>query len=177
MTLQDQDRGELYFPPDGLRGFAFGERLAGWHYRIGAAAIDYGGLWLLPQLILERNGLPSLSDLWWAITLLNVILLKGRTSQSLGYRLLGMQIMLPVRTPHMGDLLVLPGYGRLLVRHLAHLLDMFPYPPIMAGLVVPLFTRNHATFADLAVRTLVFRPYQRLPLVRRPQGAQTIAHL
>ncbi|MBO0678560.1 RDD family protein [Mycolicibacterium sp. S2-37] len=136
------------------------ERVAEWHTRAGALAVDVlPGLAVLgttaPWLLVG----PQLGWLWWifaVIAALTVVamaanrwLLPSTTGWSLGRALFRIRV---VRRDGAAM-----GFGRLLVRDLAHLLDT---AALFVGWLWPLWDGRRRTFADMLLRTEV-RPAAR----------------
>lgn len=163
------------------RGYIRQYRLAAWHWRVGAAIIDFGGTGWLPAeaLAFSQRVFGGPSDrllvlvvaglLWW-----NVCYTQGSTGQSLGKQLLGLQLARPVRTPDGDDYLALPGVIRATRRLLAHPVDLLVYP-ICVGAFRPLWHPKGQTFADSLTHTVVVRVPGLVELVDAPPRSQNLA--
>ncbi len=131
---------------------------ASWGARAGALCLDallgLGVLAVLAPLVLTA---PQRGLLWWGylavaavvvlLILANRWLLPAVTGWSPGRALFGIRVLLP-------DDGAAAGFGRLLVRDLAHLLDT---AAIFVGWLWPLWDSRNRTFADLLLRTEVRR--------------------
>ncbi|MFY9920455.1 MAG: RDD family protein [Mycobacterium sp.] len=132
--------------------------LASWGARAGALCADVllgvGVLAVLAPLVLTA---PQRGWLWWVymaaaavvvlLVLANRWLLPTVTGWSLGRALFGIRVVRP------GDGAAV-GFGRLLARDVAHLLDT---AAVFVGWLWPLWDSRNRTFADLLLRTEVRR--------------------
>lgn len=150
-------------------------RLANGFERTGAAFIDYWyivGIMLLPG-IFDHLFLAPFEIAWF---IFNTIVMPSLTGQSLGKRILGLYLVVPVMTRYQGNLFTVPSPLRLLYRLLWHVVDAFPYFPVLfIGPLLPFIMANRQTFADRRARTFVLAPLEPMTgLVRRPWlGSQT----
>ena len=86
----------------------------------------------------------------------NLVVLTGLTGQSVGKRILGLQVARPYMTADGRRYLAYPGIVVCLIRQIAHILDFLPFPgKIMVGCVRPLWQRRYRTLADSVVNTVV----------------------
>jgi Mce-associated membrane protein len=131
------------------------ERLAPWHLRAGAFAVDLlPGVAVVTTMALVALSVPLRSTWWWicvalgglAILLMavNRLLLPTITGWSLGRAVCGVSVV--------GDDGEAVGPWRLLLRDLAHLLDTVS---VLVGWLWPLWDSRRRTFADLLVHTEV----------------------
>lgn len=144
--------------------------LARWHIRAGAFAVDVlPGVAVAATTLLVWWAVPLYSGWWWLcvcllatvipLTLINRVVWPANRGWSLGRALLGIVVVRPDGTA--------PGLGRLLGRELAHLLDTIA---LFVGWLWPLWDARRRTFADLLLRTEVYRvePDHRPGNIRRP---------
>lgn len=154
MTNYQWDRsaeGALGAQSDGP-GYFCGHKLAGWGWRMLGAIIDYGLFFVLPYGCLGGGRLA-----WFlavTLTLGNSGLLAAYTSQSLGKRLLGMNMVWVKRTANRDLYVVAVPWYVGLIRVPIHYLD---FACCGIGLVIPLVSKSHCTIADFMCRTMVFR--------------------
>ncbi len=131
--------------------------LASWPARAGALCLDVLlGLGVLAVLVPVALTAPERGWLWWVymataavivlLMLANRWLLPATNGWSLGRALVGIRV---VRGDG-GEV----GFGRLLARDLAHLLDT---AALFVGWLWPLWDSRNRTFADLLLRTEVRR--------------------
>jgi hypothetical protein len=142
-------------PGEWTKGVVGGRRLAPWGWRLLAALIDYGPV-LLVGYLLSKLGAGAMG--WFMVIvaiLVNSAYMQGLTGQSIGKRLCGMRLAVPVVLPGGDLLLVLPGVARCAWRLLAHLLDLLPWPPFCLGLLRPGWERYYRTFGDSVAKTVV----------------------
>jgi Mce-associated membrane protein len=132
--------------------------LASWPARAGALCVDVlPGIGVLAVLVPVALTAPQRGWLWWAymataavivlLMLANRWLLPATTGWSLGRALCGIRV---VRRGDGGEV----GFGRLLARDFAHLLDTVA---LFIGWLWPLWDSRNRTFADLLLRTEVRR--------------------
>ena len=144
---------------------------ASWRLRGGAFAIDVlFGLTVVASFALAWFTAPFHSWLWWASTVaaglvvlliaLNRSLAPELTGWSLGRALFGIAVVRRDGQP--------AGFGRLLARDLAHVLDT---AALFVGWLWPLWDSRRRTFADLLLRTEVRRVSGDRPEARRAVGA------
>ncbi|MGB8503415.1 RDD family protein, partial [Mycobacterium sp.] len=145
--------------------------VASWWSRAGAFAIDVlFGLTVVASFALAWFTAPFHSWLWWASTVaaglvvlliaLNRSLAPDLTGWSLGRALFGIAVVRRDGRP--------AGFGRLLARDLAHVLDT---AALFVGWLWPLWDSRRRTFADLLLRTEVRRVSGDRPEARRAVGA------
>ena len=131
------------------------EPVAAWHTRVAAFAVDVlPGVAVLATTAPWLLAGPELGCVWWTfvvVTGLAVVVLAGNRwllpsihDWTLGRALVGIRIVRRDGRP--------PGFGRLLLRDLAHLLDT---AALFVGWLWPLWDRRRRTFADLVLRTEV----------------------
>ena len=153
------------------KGVIGGLKLAPWKWRALAALVDYLPLFVLAEMVAAAS-----ATLAWLLLIVvigvNSVVLPGRTGQSFGKQLFGLQLAVPVRTRSGDQELVLPGVGRTLGRLFAHWFDFLIGPPFCIGFLRPLWQKYYRTFADSMANTVVlFR--EDVSLERRPRGAKT----
>lgn len=145
--------------------------VASWPSRAGAFALDVlFGLGVVAVLLVVALTAPLYGWLWWLsivvgglvflLIALNRLLAPAMTGWSLGRALFGIAV---VRRG--GDR---PGPWLLLARDVAHLLDT---AALFVGWLWPLWDSRHRTFADLLLRTEVWRISGERPNVRRAVAA------
>ncbi len=129
--------------------------LAGWHIRAAALAVDVlPGLAVGVTMALVWLAVPPQGLWWWAsltvlvavtlATMANRAVLPAYIGWSLGRALLGIEVV-------QSDGAAV-GFGRLMLRELAHLLDTLS---VFVGWLWPLWDSRRRTFADLLLRTEV----------------------
>jgi uncharacterized RDD family membrane protein YckC len=164
--------------------------LANWGWRAVAGLIDYGPLFMLyyiaaaisAGLTSEQTGaglengwrigavVESLSLLLiLAIVGFNSVYLQGMTGQSVGKKLLGMQLVRGVTTTGNEDLLVRPGVLWSAFRQLLHVVDA---AVCWLGFLAPLWTNRRQTFADICCNTVVLKEPGLVLLPFAPPGAR-----
>ncbi|MQA77730.1 MAG: RDD family protein [Streptosporangiales bacterium] len=139
---------------------------AHWGLRVASLAIDVA-LFYVPMLLLvllfgvlgliDENGDPAgvvanglvsvVGLLTLGFAVVNRLVLDGRNGQSIGRRitrtrLVSLQTGRPI------------GVGRALLRQLCHLVDTATF---YVGYLLPLFTRERQTIADMVLKTVVVR--------------------
>lgn len=139
---------------------------AHWGLRMASFAIDvalfYAPLLLLFVLLtalglIDANGDPAgvvanalvgvTGVLALGFTVVNRLVLDGRSGQSIGRRI--------TRTRLVSQQTGLPiGVGRALLRQLCHVIDNATF---YVGYLLPLFTRERQTIADMVTKTVVVR--------------------
>ncbi len=137
------------------KGYHHGARLATWPWRVAAGVIDYGITWFLPAKLLGTH-FPTLT-LWLVAILIgfNSGFMQGRTSQSLGKRILGLRTIRSEVDTHSGEPLAgYPGVLRCLLRAALHAVDA---AFCFIGFLRPLWNLRRETWADSLVNTLVIR--------------------
>lgn len=139
------------------RGYLFGAELAGWHLRVVAALIDFVVTLYLPGRLMMSLGIAPDVVAMVQVTLViwNSCVEQGRSGQSVGKRVLGIQLVRPVMR-RTGRFATYPGVGRSLYRLFAHVLDV-PFLPLSIGGLRPLWHWHRQTFADTAAHTVVLR--------------------
>jgi uncharacterized RDD family membrane protein YckC len=98
----------------------------------------------------------------------NSIFLQGMTGQSIGKKVLGMQLVRGVVSDQNGKSLVRPGVLWTLIRFVSHALDTICY----IGFFAPLWTRRRQTFADMIANTAVLKEPRPIELTFAPPGAR-----
>ena len=92
------------------KGVIGGLELAPWKWRALAALVDYLPLFILAEMVAAAS-----ATLAWLLLIVvigvNSVVLPGRTGQSFGKWLFGLQLAVPVRTRSGDQELVLPGVG------------------------------------------------------------------
>jgi Mce-associated membrane protein len=144
-------------------------RLAPWHVRVGAFAVDVlPGIALVATMLLVSFTVPPRGVWWWVsisvagvaflLVLVNRLVLPTVTGLSLGRAACGIAVV--------GRDGQSPGPWRLLLRDLAHLLDTLS---LFVGWLWPLWDSRRRTFADMLLGTEVRRlePEERPGNVRR----------
>ena len=144
-------------------------RLAPWHARVGAFAVDVlPGIAVVATMLLVSFTVPLRTVWWWVsisvagvaflLMLVNRLLLPTVTGWSLGRAVCGIAVV--------GRNGEAPGPWGLLLRDLAHLLDTMS---LVVGWLWPLWDSRRRTFADMLLGTEVQRvkPDERLRNVRR----------
>jgi Mce-associated membrane protein len=144
-------------------------RLAPWHIRAGAFAVDtLPGVAVVATMALVALTVEQHAVWYWMcvcvgglailLMLVNRTLLPPITGWSLGRALFGIAVVRPDGTT--------PGAWTLLLRDLAHLLDV---ASMLVGWLWPLWDSRHRTFADIVLRTEVRRvePDERPREIRR----------
>ena len=145
--------------------------VASWPSRAGAFALDVlFGVGVVAVLLVVARTSPLYGWLWWLsivvgglvflLIALNRLLVPAMTGWSLGRALFGIAV---VRRG--GDR---PGPWLLLARDVAHLLDT---AALFIGWLWPLWDSRNRTFADLLLRTEVWRISGERPDVRRAVAA------
>jgi uncharacterized RDD family membrane protein YckC len=162
--------------------------LANWGWRVGAALIDYGPLFLLYGLAAQiaqkmrqsfyygnswaYEWAPAVENLALLVCVLivvgNSIVLQGLTAQSVGKKVLGMQVVRGVLSDQREELIVRPGVLWAFIRTISHALDAICY----VGFFVPLFTARRQTFADMIANTVVLKEPRPIDLGFAPPGAR-----
>jgi uncharacterized RDD family membrane protein YckC len=156
---------------------------ANWLWRVLAGLIDYGPLALLYYVatnlsvnFVNRIGVDLanlLSNLMLLLMLLlgalNIVVLQGLTAQSIGKKVLGLQLVRGVTTDGQDQWLVRPGVPWALIRMVAHILDAVP---CYIGFFAPLWTRKRQTFADMVANTAVIRERSPIGLSFAPPGSR-----
>ncbi|MGB9224207.1 RDD family protein [Mycobacterium sp.] len=131
------------------------KRLAPWHIRAGAFAIDVlPGAAVVATMALVALTVGEHAVWYWIcvgvgglailLVLVNRMLLPTTTGWSLGRALFGIAVVRRDGTA--------PGAWTLLLRDLAHLLDV---ASVLVGWLWPLWDSRHRTFADIVLRTEV----------------------
>jgi len=131
--------------------------LAPWHVRASAFAVDVlPGVAVVATMALVSFTVPLRSVWWWVsisvagvaflLTLVNRLVLPTITGWSLGRAVYGITV-----AGRDGEA---PGPWRLLLRDLAHLLDI---SSLLVGWLWPLWDSRRRTFADMLLRTEVGR--------------------
>jgi uncharacterized RDD family membrane protein YckC len=159
-----------------------------WGWRVLAGLIDYGPLFLLYYVATEidrkiRQSFyygnawaydwgPVVETLAFVVCALllvgNSIVLQGLTAQSIGKKVLGMQLVRGVVSDQQGQSLVRPGVVWTLIRMISHVVDSICY----IGFFAPLFTARRQTFADMIVNTVVLKEPRPIDLTFAPLGAR-----
>jgi Mce-associated membrane protein len=132
-------------------------RLAPWHVRVGAFAIDvFPTSAVVATMVLVWLTVPPRGVWWWVsisvaglaflLTLINRLVLPTVTGWSLGRALCGITVI--------GRDGEAPAPWRLLLRDLAHLLDTIS---LFVGWLWPLWDSRRRTFSDMLLRTEVRR--------------------
>ena len=128
---------------------SFVVRYPGWFRRVLGGTVDY----VIPFIIATHLGGFGIL-LLAGFVLWNSVWEQGRTGQSAGKMLLGMQLcylLSDSRDPY--DYYCMPGVGRCLFRQMCHALDM----PFFFGFFRAAFNGKGRTYADSCARTVVIR--------------------
>jgi hypothetical protein len=156
---------------------------AHWGWRALAGLIDYGPLVVLDiavrqsanalAYVLGYDGAIAIVRLTWvaliALAVLNSGVLQGMTTQSIGKKLLGLQVVRGVITPSGEKWIVRPGVPWAIARLAAHVVDtLFCY----IGYFAPLWTWRRQTFADMIVNTAVLKEPELVDLGFAPSGSR-----
>jgi Mce-associated membrane protein len=140
--------------------------LAPWHVRVAAFAVDVlPGVAVVATMLLVSFTVPPRGVWWWVsvsvaalaflLVLVNRLVLPTITGWSLGRAVCGIAVV-----DRAGEA---PGPWRLLLRDLAHLLDIVS----LVGWLWPLWDSRRRTFSDLLLGTEVRRGEERPANVRR----------
>ena len=151
-------------------------RLAPWHVRVGAFAVDVlPGIAVVATMALVSFTVPPRGVWWWVsisvagvaflLVLVNRLVLPTVTGWSLGRAVCGIAVV--------GRDGEAPGPWRLLLRDLAHLLDTVS---LFVGWLWPLWDSRRRTFSDMLLRTEARRvePEERPGNVRRWTAAAVL---
>lgn len=153
-SRHDAAAGAIRLPrPPGPSGFVW---LATYGQRVGALLVDIGipgGVLaaVLMAVLATRDGAVILGVygasgvVAVAFVLWNCGHMQGRSGQSIGKRLLGIRLV----SASTGEPV---GFGRAVVRQLAHAVDALP---LLLGYLRPLWDERRQTFADRICGTLV----------------------
>lgn len=157
-------------------GYVGDFRLARLHERLAATAIDVGATLVAPVLVAkvlssvltttetvcsigwcrEVTSGPSLMTKAYVLALVlivaNSVVIQGLTGQSLGKRLTGLTLALPVESRQLGPSLVYPGVAVTLARFLALLCIDYA---IFVGVLRPAWHGRRQTFGDSLLGTVV----------------------
>jgi uncharacterized RDD family membrane protein YckC len=173
--------GEVGYVPRGKLARSGGGfyTLANWGWRFLGGVIDYGPIWVL-SLVLAQVNIP-IGDrdlnvglvIFILVIAVNNVYLQGMTGQSIGKRVLGLQLVRMVVSQRGEQKLVLPGVGRALRRQLFHIVDAVVF---YIGFLVPLISRNRQTWADMIAKTVVLKEPQPISLAFAKPGDQTLKY-
>jgi uncharacterized RDD family membrane protein YckC len=156
---------------------------AHWGWRVLAGLIDYGPLAvvnyagaqiataLAPAIGYDvANVMINLTYLVViALVVLNSGVLQGLTGQSIGKKVLGLQVVRGVITPSGEKWIVRPGVPWAIARLAAHVVDtLFCY----IGYFAPLWTWRRQTFADMIVNTAVLKEPELVDVGFAPSGSR-----
>jgi RDD family len=164
---------------------------ANWLWRVLAGLIDYGPLFLLYSVgaaIADKlrqsfyygheyayQWAPVVENLTFLVCVLlavgNSIVLQGLTAQSIGKKVLGMQVVRPVVSPENKRLFVRPGVLLTFLRMLAHIVDAIP---CYLGFFAPIWTFQYQTFSDKIVNTWVLKEPEPIVMTFAPPGSRTL---
>jgi uncharacterized RDD family membrane protein YckC len=100
---------------------------------------------------------------------LNSGVLQGLTGQSIGKKVLGMQVVRGVIDPDGDNLIVRPGWAWGVARLALHVVDAFP---CYIGFLAPLWTWRRQTFADMIANTAVLKEPEPIKLIFAASGSQ-----
>lgn len=133
-----------------------GDRLANFGWRLVSGMVDYWPLVILIWIVDSRYWLGPIGLAVVGYTVLSVVVMQGYTGQSLGKRLLGLQLYRPRVDPKTGHpYSVYPGMALCALR----LVVMFALMGLCCigffGLVAPWWRADRRTWADGLVGTLV----------------------
>ncbi len=121
-----------------------GRRVAA--FAIDTACVNVG--WLVAAFLASMRSPDSLTLLWLGFAVVLMGAVPGITGWSIGKRMLGLRIV-------DRDSYENPGLGRNIVRCLCLAVDLFPYVPPLAGLVLFLFDDDSRRLGDRLAKTLV----------------------
>jgi uncharacterized RDD family membrane protein YckC len=156
-------------------------RQLGW--RVLAGLIDYGPLTVLNFAVASvfTNLAPTIGYdvaqfminatylLVIVLFVLNSGVLQGLTGQSIGKKVLGMQVVRGIIDPDRDKLIVRPGWPWGVARLALHVVDAFP---CYIGFLAPLWTWRRQTFADMIANTAVLKEPEPIKLMFAPSGSQ-----
>jgi RDD family len=163
---------------------------ANWLWRALAGLIDYGPLFLLYGIAAQigqklresyyygheyaYQWAPVVENLTFLLCVLlavgNSIVLQGLTAQSIGKKVLGMQVIRGVVSPQNEQLIVRPGVLWAFLRMLAHIVDAIP---CYIGFFAPIWTFQYQTFSDKIVNTAVLKEPRPISLSFAPPGSRS----
>jgi uncharacterized RDD family membrane protein YckC len=185
-SLQPQDLGWRTIPK-GKIGGSDGTfyNCAHWGWRVLAGLIDYG-----PLAVLNYAGAQIATTLAPAIgygvanlmtnliylavialAVLNSGVLQGMTAQSIGKKVLGLQLVRGVMTPDGEQRIVRPGVPWAIARLALHIVDAFL---CYLGFFAPLWTQRRQTFADMIVNTAVLKEPEPIEIFFAPSGSRRL---
>ena len=104
-----------------------------------------------------------------ALAVLNSGVLQGLTGQSIGKKVLGMQLVRGIIDPDGDKLIVRPGWPWGVARLALHTLDALP---CYIGFLAPLWTWRRQTFADMIANTAVLKEPEPINLMFAPSGSR-----
>ncbi len=132
---------------------------ADFKHRLGSGLVDYIPTIGVPWLLLDGTA-------WFVVTTLLVLansgVYQGMTGQSVGKKLLRLQLVYPVvpaADPDDMATALVPGVGRTILRQFLHIFDTLP---LFYGFYRVSTDRRHRTFADSWVGTDVMRAENKL---------------
>lgn len=146
-------------PPAFAQGGNRGVLYADFKHRLGSGLVDYIPTIGVPWLLLDGTA-------WFVVTTLLVLansgVYQGMTGQSVGKKLLRLQLVYPVvpaADPDDMATALVPGVGRTILRQFLHIFDTLP---LFYGFYRVSTDRRHRTFADSWVGTDVMRAENKL---------------